>query len=39
MLTKLAGASMTSPSGPSKSDTKAQAAASEAVNKKIKEIE
>ena len=41
MLTKLSGASMSSPTGggPSKADQKAQAAAQDAVNKKIKEIE
>ena len=39
MLTKLTGAAMASPSGPSKADKKAAEAANEAVNKKIKEIE
>lgn len=39
MLTKLTGAAMASPSGPSKAEKKAQEAATDAVNKKIKEIE
>jgi len=39
MLAKATGAAMASPSGPSKKEDKATAAATEALQKKIKEIE